>query len=31
VSPLDQFYGGLMAVIIATAVVALVAFWQGEP
>jgi hypothetical protein len=30
-SPLDQYYAGLTAVIIATAVVTLVAFWQGEP
>ena len=30
-SPLDQYYAGLTAVIIATAVVTLVAFWHGEP
>ena len=29
-SPLDQYYAGLTAVIIATAVVTLVAFWHGE-
>ena len=30
-SAIDQFYAGLTAVIIATAVVTLVAFWHGEP
>ena len=29
-SAIDQFYEGLTAVIIATAVVTLVAFWHGE-
>ena len=31
VGPVDQFYGGLAAVVIATAVVTLIAFWHGEP
>jgi hypothetical protein len=30
-SPVHQLYVSLTAVVVATAVVTLVAFWRGEP